>query len=228
MRLPVRLAICVGLAYSVGIISVGYADCSTPATRHVVKFYEYQGGRIGDAVENFKIFRNVIDDEIHDINDSIHDLNDSVEADGQALVAEPRSEPYAAGQLDSSVSYDVMTHDLRILELLDGRMQRKSSEEYLVHSNIYIFTPTGLTKVRPLSEDFILAPVSYKNAHPIHLAAIFYALSVDAGQRSCNQIQIYYLNRAWEVLSDTPSDSAGASTLASLVQSDQRALGLSQ
>jgi hypothetical protein len=132
---------------------------------------------------------------------------------------------YAKGRLDPNVSFQVIRADPRLLQLLDGRIQLKPGTQlYLVHSEIYVLPRPGDTEIQPLSEDFLLDPESYDTARSVHLAATYYALSLDAAQRSCQPQHAIYLSRAAEILQDIHSRGAGVAKLAALILAEQRAL----
>jgi len=175
----------------------------------------------------FSVFRKVIDDEVGSLNSEAEDL-----AARPALATEPNAGDgtnYAQGQLDPAESLLVMNADPRLLELLDGRMQisLQNPHLYLVHSDIYVAPANGATQVRPIGEDYELDPTNYETTRSVHLAAIYYALAVDAARRSCRPIQVSYLSRAAEVLKDVHHQGSGALRLRNQISKDQHGLGLS-
>jgi hypothetical protein len=173
----------------------------------------------------FLVFRKVVDEEVFALNS----LGGSPRPD--PLKTEPTpgtNTPFAHGQLDPAASLTVMKTDPRLLELLDGRMQRGAKPQtFLIHSDIYIWPPSGAASVQPIGEDFLLEPKQHDLARSIHLAATYYALAIDAGRNSCRKTQVSLLAKAEETLQDVPSEfGTGANSLMKLVHDAQRSLGL--
>lgn len=204
-------------------VTAAAVDCSASLNRHVIKFYEYQGTQTPNGAEQFSIFRKVVDEEISSLNFLLAQRTGNIATEpGPAAGAR-----YARGQLDPVVSLKVMNSDTRLLEILDGLLQLDpSTNRPLVHSEIYIVAKAGATTIRPLSEDILLDVANYDRARSLHLAATYYALSVDASSHSCRPAQITYLSRATEILHDIKTSSAGSKALTEMIQADQRALGV--
>ena len=202
-----------------------HADCRSPQSRSVIKFYEYQGTQTLMGAEKFGVFRKVIDEEVVQLNSSAQH--------GPAfpvLATEPdltNAKFYAKGSLDGHVSRSLMKADIRLLELLDGFLQENPQTHYYqIHSDIYVFAPEGAVDIAPISETYELRPDAYQETYSVHMAATYYAKSVAASVNSCRTQQVYNLSKAAEVLRDVRSPGPGAKALRLLITTDQRSLGL--
>lgn len=203
--------------------SYARAACSAPTERHVIKFYEYQGAQNNEGFTNFSVFRKVIDEDIRKINDASEIVLSKIATEPSG----DKDSKYARGQLDPTVSYQVLHSDPRLLELMDGRLQKSAqSPLYIVHSDIYFISKSGPGLIQPVSEDFLLDTSKYEDTRNIHLSATYYALAVDAAGRSCQREAINLLSHAIETLIDIPFTSGGAQTLRSLIISEQQVLGM--
>jgi hypothetical protein len=201
------------------------ADCTATPARHVIKFYEYQGAQAGDGATTFAVFRKVVDEEVGRLNTPT-----APDAHRPALSTEPAPGPaanYARGQLDPDTSGLILSGDPRLLELLDGRLQQHPTRNvYVVHSDIYLLAIPPAAPIQPISEDFFMDPDQYETARSVHLAATYFALSTDAGRRSCRSEQVAYLAKAQEILQDVHPRGAGVELLSQWVRTAQQALGL--
>lgn len=223
--MPDRLSLGAALLGALLLVGVTRADCVATPTRHVIKFYEYQGAQSGAGAEAFAVFRKVVDEEVGRL--SALTAPDEHPADLSTEPAPGPSANYARGQLDPQTS-GLILDDPRLLELLDGRLQQHPTHKvYVVHSDIYLpAAPAASTPIEPISEDFLMDPDQYETARSVHLAATYFALATDAGWRSCRPQQVGYLARAQEILRDIRTKGAGAKLLSQRVRAMQQALGL--
>jgi len=213
-------------ASAVGVAGAAEPDCVNPSIRRVIKFYEYSGVQASNAAPMFAVFRKVVDEEVVRLNAS---SSSSVRPDLITTEPTPGSTlGYARGQLSPAASVDAMRADPRLLELLDGRIQPEpGTGTFVVHSNIYVPPLTDGDVTQPISEDFVLEPYQHDLARSIHLAAIYYALAVDAGRNGCRATQVSLLAKAEETLKDiSPKGGDGTRALLALVHGAQRSLGM--
>jgi len=219
-----RLA-AIGLLMMLGP-AVQAQSCSMTSPRHVIRFYDYFGLGTADTANQFEQFRGVIDDELRSINDAIN-LPLKIH---ESLTTEPLPSSgsfHASGRLTPEVSAKLMSVDNSILELLDGTILSGSgATRYVIHSNIYVLPRQKESRVSPLSEDYHLDAPEADRARAVHIAAIYYALAIDAEAKACREQQIKFLTKAAELLKDVKKPGAGIKALQDRIAADQHALGL--
>lgn len=203
------------------------ADTCTPkSNRHVIRFYDYYGTATSQSANWFEQFRGVVDEELMSINAAIN----SPLRIREPITAEPTPDSgalHAVGRLNPTVSVTLMSTDPSILELLDGWIQPgTSAAQYIIHSDIYVLARPHETSMPPVSEDYLFDATQFDNARSVHLAALYYALAVDAETNFCRAQQINYLSKAAEILKDVKSNGAGIHLLHDRIVADQRALGV--
>jgi hypothetical protein len=206
--------------------SAAWADCTAPASRHVIKFYQYAGAESGEASQMFSTFRKVVDEEVSRFATSLATSNKAIQ-----LATEPdygASAGYVVGHLTQATSVRVMQGDPRLLVLLDGRVQFAPDKKlYVVHSDIFILPAVSSQPQLPFSEDFLLTPYQHDAARSLHLAAMFLAMARDAAEHSCRLAQVTFLSKAAETAQDAQhAHVMGAQGLFEIIRSEQRGLGL--
>jgi hypothetical protein len=195
--------------------------CEVSRGRNIIKFYEYKGSQAPLAMASFSEFRKAVSEE----------LNHERKKTGQNIVTEPNSDQdtdYAKGQLDPTVSFQLMESDPRLLEVLDGRIHYSSPDMiFLIHSDIYIFPIRGVSTIDPISEDYPVTPIAFDDTRNVHLAATYYALALDARRRSCRTEANDLLSDAAGILKDIAPATPGSLVLSGLVQDEIRIMGSS-
>jgi hypothetical protein len=210
--------------------NIAVADGCTPKShRHVIRFYDYYGTATSESRDWFEQFRGVVDGELSSINAAIN----SPMRVHDPITAEPSRDSggtlHAEGRLDAMVSVKVMNTDPSILELLDGWIQAgraKGTGAYIVHSEIYVLARPSETSMPPVSEDYLFDATQYDSARSVHLAALYYALSVEAEIDACRAQQIKFLSKAAEIVKDVKSKGSGIQLLRDRIAADQRTLGV--
>jgi len=226
VQLSKQLTATLGIATLALTWNVAGAEACATSDRHVIRFYEYYGAGTPESANWFSQFRGVVDDELASVNVAI---NSPLKVH-PFLTTEPSktaSVIHASGRLDANISVQLMSTDQSILELLDGWIQAGgNSQPYVVHSQIYILARPHESSIQPVTEDFLFDPRHYDTARSVHLAALYYALSIDAETMSCRSRQIEYLTKAAETLQDVHSKGSGIKILRARIVADQQSLGL--
>lgn len=227
MRLSRQLTcLAATLAAVIAAAPVRAESCSTVSPRHVIRFYEYFGAQTPDTANSFEQFRGVIDDELTSINAAI---NSSQEVH-KPITTEPSRDSGSlqfGGRLDPEVSVKLMSVDKSILEVLDGTLLPDTGpSRYVIRSNIYVLARPNDSQAAPFSENYRLDATEFDRARSVHIAALYYALAIDAELNACREQQIKYLSKAAEILKDVKTPGPGIDALRERIAADQRVLRL--
>lgn len=221
-----KLAGCAAaMALLVGPHATAADACKYKPTRNVIRFYAFDGVASAEGAEEFSQFRGAIEYELSHLNSTLA----TAPAAHPPITTEPSSadgSARAAGHLSPDVSAQLMSTDLSLLELLDGYLQIQPNKPAIVHSQIYVLGDRRKPALAPIAQDFSLSPSAHDAARSVHLAALYYALAVDAGLSSCLPEQNRFLSKASETLQDVRTAGPAVKALRDLIDAGKQEIGV--